>query len=101
MIEVSYNLRCEVCRRPFLDDPWVDDGDERVRLLLLTAEYSQWKVNRLARDAYYGKSWCPSCRPDKCTRCGGRGYYPKWPLDDYYGEPAKMECEVCDAKGWV
>lgn len=66
MIEVFINLRCEVCREPFLSYPWEDgDTEDKVRLLLLTAELAGWKVYRLARDVYYGKAWCTNCRKDK------------------------------------
>lgn len=101
MIEVKVNLRCDVCRDAFLDEPWIDEDSDQMRLLLLTAELAGWKVYRLARDVYYGKAWCTHCRPDRCQRCNGRGYYPKWPLDPYYGEPSKVECEVCDGKRWL
>ena len=99
MIETFCNLRCDVCRELFLEHPW--DG-EQVRLLLTTAELAGWKVYRLAQDVYYGKAWCTHCRPDKCQRCNGRGYYPDWKdWDAYHGEPGKKDCEVCEGKRWI
>lgn len=98
MIEFYCNLSCDVCMKMYVEQPW--DGED-VALLLRTAEGDGWKVYRLARDVYYGKAWCPYCRPDKCKRCNGRGYYPKWPLDPYYGEPQKVDCEVCEGGGWT
>lgn len=99
MIESFCNLRCDVCREVFLTHPW--DG-EQIGLLLMTAELAGWKVYRLARDVYYGKAWCTGCRPDKCKRCNGRGYYPDWKdWDPYHGEPGKKDCEVCDGKKYI
>jgi hypothetical protein len=97
MIEVTARLKCETCKQLFLREYW---DEERVHLLMLTAELAGWKVNRLARDAYYGKSWCQTCREDRCAKCRGRGYYPKWPLDPIYGEPERKECEDCDGRGY-
>jgi hypothetical protein len=64
VIEVSINLRCDVCREKFLEHPWEGgDAEDKMRLLLLTAELAGWKVYRLARDIYYGKAWCTGCIP--------------------------------------
>lgn len=100
---VSINLACEECREMFLEHPWADgDTEDKVRLLLLTAELAGWKVYRLARDVYYGKAWCGRCREDKCKRCNGRGYYPDWKdWDSYHGEPRKKNCEVCKGNKYV
>lgn len=99
MIEAFCNLRCDECREVFLDKPWNDD---QIRLLLLTAELAGWKVYRLAKDVYYGKAWCTNCRPDKCKRCWGRGYYPDFSnWNEHYGEPAKKDCEVCEGRKYV
>lgn len=98
MIETRVNIRCDVCREPFLSEPIEDEGDA-VRELLRDAEQYGWKVYRLAMDVYYGKAWCKRCRPDNCKRCYGRGYYPQWPLDPIYGEPTKKDCEVCNGRG--
>lgn len=61
MLEALVQLRCDGCGELFLG-PWPDDDGSKVRLLLLTAELSGWKVNRLARDVYYGKAWCIVCQ---------------------------------------
>ena len=71
MIEVSINLSCDTCREKFLEVPWEDgDTEDKMRLLLLTAELAGWKVYRLARDVYYGKAWCTACKPTKSTPSG-------------------------------
>lgn len=97
MLESTVRLKCDVCERLYLDT-YCDAED--VSMLMQTAEFSGWKVNRLARDVYYGKAWCPRCREDRCRRCDGRGYYPDWSnWGSYHGEPARKECEECDGKG--
>lgn len=100
MIETFYRISCDGCGVPYVDEPQLDQEEDGVRLMLLVMEQDGWKVYRLARDIYYGKAWCKRCREDRCKRCDGRGYYPKWPLDPYYGEPAKIDCEVCDGRGF-
>lgn len=98
MIEVTARLKCETCKQLFINTYW---DEERIHLLLLTAELAGWKVNRLARDAYYGRAWCQQCREDRCKKCRGMGYYPNFAnWDSYHGEPERKECEDCGGKGY-
>lgn len=100
VIETFLNLRCDDCNDSFIPGaPWREEDNDTLRRLMRTAELAGWKVNRLAQDAYYGKAWCTNCREDRCLRCWGRGYYPKWPLNEY-GELERKECEVCNGKGF-
>jgi hypothetical protein len=69
MLEALFQLRCDGCGELFLG-PLKDEDGGKVRLLLLTAELAGWKVNRLARDVYYGKAWCIACKPTKSTPSG-------------------------------
>lgn len=102
MIELWFRLLCDECEDPY---DWLackadENSSHPADKHMLAAEIDGWKVNRLARNAYYGKALCPKCRPDKCKRCFGRKIVPdfkQW--DSYHGEPAPVPCPNCQGKG--
>jgi hypothetical protein len=68
MIEEWYTLSCDDCAKAFSLFPVKGDtfSSYPAQELMKTAEKMGWKVNRIVRDVYYGKAWCPECRKVTC-----------------------------------
>lgn len=64
MIEEWHTLVCDGCQEafslfPVKSDPWANWPAQK---LMKAAEKEGWRVNRLVRDVWYGRAWCPECR---------------------------------------